>query len=74
MLQARVDFGSSIFRELVITTCWIIWKCHNDIIFGRKGYNIISWKATFKEELGLVCIKSKQRIRDALTSWCENFP
>jgi hypothetical protein len=24
MLQARVDFGSSIFRELVITACWII--------------------------------------------------
>jgi len=74
MLLARADFGSSIFRELVITACWIVWKCRNDIIFDIKSCNIMSWKAAFKEELGLVCIKSKQRIRVALSSWCENFP
>jgi hypothetical protein len=34
----------------------------------------MSWKAAFKEELGLICIKSKQRTRDALNRWCENFP
>jgi hypothetical protein len=24
MLQARVDFGSAIFREIIITACWVI--------------------------------------------------
>jgi hypothetical protein len=43
-MQASADFGSSIFREVVITTCWEIWKTRNStslmeraatFIFGR---------------------------------------
>jgi hypothetical protein len=73
MLQARADFGSSIFREVVTTACWVIWKARSDIIFDRKSCSLQCWKATFNEELGLVCIKAKQKIRGTLTSWCENF-
>ena len=70
--QARNTFGSAIFRELVITACWVIWTTRNGVIFDAKSFNLNSWRAAFKEELGLVCIKAKQKIRDPLVRWCEN--
>ena len=72
MISARTTFGSPIFRDLIITTCWIIWKTRNDVSFDGEDYNLCRWKFNFKEELGLVCIKAKQKIRDPLVRWCEN--
>jgi hypothetical protein len=48
-----------IFREIVITACWIIWKMRNSIIFDIASCNLSVWKSNFKEELGLVCTKAK---------------
>jgi hypothetical protein len=33
MIEARTTFGSPIFREIVITGCWIVWKITNNIMF-----------------------------------------
>lgn len=73
MCAARNAFNSSIFRELVITACWIIQKSRNAIIFEGKSFNLDIWKRTFREEVGLVCIKAKKKTAEALQSWCENF-
>jgi len=72
--QARNTFGSTAFRELVITAYWVIWTTRNGVIFYAKSYSLNQWKFAFKEEIGLVCIKAKKKIRDVLLSWCENFP
>jgi hypothetical protein len=72
--QARISFGSKIFRELVITACWVIWTTRNGVIFDAKAHNLNQWRRDFNEELGLVCIKAKKSISDALSRWCENFP
>jgi hypothetical protein len=61
------------FRELVITACWVIWTTRNDVIFDNKSFNLDMWKVSFKAELDLVCIKSKQKTGDAILRWCENF-
>jgi len=72
--QARISFGSKIFRELVITACWVIWTTRNGVIFDGKAHSLNQWKRAFKDELGLVRIKSKKKIRDVLIRWCEIFP
>jgi hypothetical protein len=72
--QARISFGSKIFRELVITACWVTWTTRNGVIFDGKAHILNQWKRTFKDELGLVCIKAKKKIRDVLIRWCEIFP
>ena len=71
--QARNTFGSAIFRELVITACWVIWTTRNGVIFDAKSFNLNSWRAAFKEELGLVCIKAMQDMKVQLELWRENF-
>lgn len=46
IIEARNSFGSRIFGELIITTCWTIWKLRNSIIFYSGRFfnfgNIIS--------------------------------
>jgi hypothetical protein len=59
MLQARADFGSVIFREIIITAYWVIWNTRNKIIFDNGQRNLTLWKRQFREELGLVCTKAK---------------
>jgi len=33
VIEAREAFGSSIFSEIFITACWVIWLTRNDVIF-----------------------------------------
>jgi hypothetical protein len=36
MIEARTIFGSPIFSEIVITTCWVIWTSRNGVIFDKE--------------------------------------
>jgi hypothetical protein len=40
VIKARTIFGHSIFRELMITACWIKWKTRNNIIFDNGNCNL----------------------------------
>jgi len=69
VIEARTTFGHCIFREIMITACWIIWKTRNDIIFDNGVCNLSVWKRHFKEELGLVCTKAKPATKGPLSVW-----
>lgn len=71
--QARIDFNSPIFREVVITACWILWNTRNGVIFDAKRHSLADWKRTFLNELGLVCIKAKKSTAEALQLWRTSF-
>jgi len=73
IIEARTNFGSIIFREIVVTACWIIWKMRNNIIFDNASCNLSVWKSNFKEELGLVCIKAKPSRSLILKQWRESL-
>lgn len=73
VIEARTNFGHPIFRELMITACWIIWKMRNSIIFDNGTCSLHLWKTMFKEELGLVCIKAKDVIKGPLNIWRDSF-
>jgi len=48
ILQARQDFDNSIFREIVITACSVIWTTRTGVIFDNGQININQWKRQFK--------------------------
>jgi hypothetical protein len=73
ILQAREDFDNNIFREIIITACWVIWTTRNGVIFDNGQININHWKRQFKTELGLVCTKAKPSKQSALNFWRDNF-
>jgi hypothetical protein len=74
MTDARTPFSSSIFREImIVAACWIIWTVRNEVVFDNKSANLQAWKEAFNEELGLVCIKAKQKISRELSLWRDNL-
>lgn len=73
ILQARADFDSVIFREVLITACWIIWTMRNSIIFDNGQKDINLWRRKFHLEFGLVCTKAKNERRTLLSLWRDNY-
>lgn len=73
ILQARADFDSTIFREIIITACWVIWNTRNKIIFDNGQKNADQWKRQFRDELGLVCTKAKGSRSTLLSAWRDNY-
>lgn len=72
IIEARSIFGSTYFREITITACWIIWTSRNRLIFDGILCTIAKWK-DFKTQIGLVCIKAKPHLAGALELWLENL-
>jgi hypothetical protein len=66
VIEARRQFGNVIFRELVITGCWVLWTMRNSIIFDNGNCNLSLWRRRFREELDLVCIKANEKRRASL--------
>lgn len=71
VIEARLAFGSPIFREFFVTACWIIWTTRNRVVFYNASVCLNSLKVAFKHELGLVCTKAKSSISATLSLWRE---
>lgn len=74
MLQARADFGSSNFIELVITVARWYGKLEMVLFFMERVIIYSDWNPSSKNSLGWFASRPSRKIRDALFSWCENFP
>ncbi|RCV07305.1 hypothetical protein SETIT_1G233200v2 [Setaria italica] len=44
IVESRRDFGSRIFREILILACWAIWKHRNEVIFDGVAISLQRWK------------------------------
>jgi hypothetical protein len=73
ILQAKEDFHNIIFREIMITACWIIWKTRNKVIFDNGQKCIAEWKRQFKDELALVCTKARGSKSTLISLWRDSF-
>ena len=51
MIEARTTFGSPIFREIVISSCWIIWTTRNSMMFDNGSGNLRNCKTISKRSL-----------------------
>ena len=74
VIEARLDIGRSYFREIIIATCWIIWTSGNRLIFYNIPCTVNKWKEHFKNEISLVCIKTKPNLEGVLNLWLANLP
>lgn len=59
VIDAITFFNHTIFGEIFITACWIIWTTRNSVIFYNGSIDLNLWMRNFKDELDLVCTKSK---------------
>nr|TKW27880.1 hypothetical protein SEVIR_3G287000v2 [Setaria viridis] len=73
VIEAKQNFGSSAFREIMITGCWGIWCHRNAIIFDSAGISLVRWKATFREELSKTIIRAKPSLKAFLNPWLCNL-
>ena len=73
IIVARTNFGHSIFREIFITACWVLWTTRNAVIFDNGQANVNTWKLQFREELGLVCTKAKPERHTSLSVWRDSY-
>ena len=46
IITARNNFGSPMFREVLLTTCWSIWCSRNDLIFDGKACSMVNGNFT----------------------------
>jgi hypothetical protein len=73
VIEAREAFGNSIFKEVFITACWIIWLTRNGVIFDNGQININAWRRQFKGELGYMCTKAKLARQTQLNLWRDSY-
>ncbi|KAF8698001.1 hypothetical protein HU200_035505 [Digitaria exilis] len=50
IIQSRQQFGSCIFREIVIVACRSLWCHRNSIVFDGQSLSFARWKALFVED------------------------
>lgn len=65
-LRAREDFGSIIFREIVILVMWALWAHRNNIIFDGASLSFASWKRNFLSDLNAVTLRVKPLLKDKI--------
>jgi hypothetical protein len=73
VIEGRTNFGSPIFREICITTCWVIWTTRNAVIFDNGPISLNEWKRSFKAEFGLVCTKANPKRQAPLRTRRDSF-
>jgi hypothetical protein len=73
IIEARTAFGNTLFREIFITACWIIWTTRNSIIFDNGYANLNNWKREFRAELDLVCTKARPNRQTTLSTWRDSY-
>ncbi|KAF8694455.1 hypothetical protein HU200_038198 [Digitaria exilis] len=64
--QARLNFGSCIFRGVVILACWAIWCHRNNIIFYNGTTSFATQRYHFEKEMNLLTLRVKPVMRDKI--------
>jgi hypothetical protein len=74
ILLAKRSFLGPCFSEIVILTCWCIWKQRNGWIFKSIRPTFRRWKSSFIHEVTML----KHRVKDdnvhKLLSWIDSLP
>jgi hypothetical protein len=68
-LRARVDFAKPFFMEVVILTCWNIWKRRNEKIFQYQRPSFQGWKRGFVHDIPMLVHRIKRKHLDDLVAW-----
>jgi hypothetical protein len=69
----KVQLHLPFFMEIVITMCWAIWTCRNDVIFRAIPTSVQNCKRIFRAEFALVILRAKPSTQSALKQWPEAY-
>lgn len=69
LMEARSNFNSKIFREVLIIGYWAIWCHKNFIIFNNAGISFHQWKLNFRKEIDQVGLRAKPVIKSLLSTF-----
>lgn len=61
------------FMEVIITMCWAIWTCRNDVIFRNIPATVRRCKMIFKSEFALVILRAKSSFHPSIDLWLESY-
>lgn len=73
IVDARIQFNSKIFREIIIVACWTTWTHRNEVIFDGVVVSLRRWKQIFGVEFDLMLHKVKPSQKMELKSWLCNL-
>ncbi|KAF8659239.1 hypothetical protein HU200_058645 [Digitaria exilis] len=73
LIQARRDFNSKIFREVVIIATWAIWTHRNEVIFDGAHISLRRWKQLFRDEFSHLLHRAKPTLKLELQTWLSSF-
>ncbi|KAF8641890.1 hypothetical protein HU200_067598 [Digitaria exilis] len=73
MLQARVNFGSVIFREVIILAMWSIWTHCNSIIFDGGSLAFAWWRKSFFEGMMAITLRVNLQLKDKIVVWLSSL-
>jgi hypothetical protein len=71
---AKRSFKGPCFTEIVIISCWCIWKQRNGWIFKNIRPTFRSWRSCFIHEVTMLKHRVKNDSVQNLLSWIENLP
>ncbi|KAF8760581.1 hypothetical protein HU200_010019 [Digitaria exilis] len=73
LIQARKDFNSKIFIEVVIIAAWAIWTHRNEVIFDGAHISPRRWKQLLRDEFSLLLHTAKPTFKLELQTWLSSF-
>ena len=74
LLMAKRSFKGPCFVEIVILSCWCIWKQRNGWIFKGIAPSFRGWKAIFFQEVTMLKHRVKQSVADSISLWLADLP
>jgi hypothetical protein len=74
LLAAKSSFKGPCFFEIVIISCWCIWKQRNGWIFKNIRPTFRGWKSSFFHEVSLLLYRIKKDNIPLLSSWLASLP
>jgi hypothetical protein len=73
LMHAKKQFNGPCFVEIVILSCWNIWKQRNDKIFKGMKPSFRAWKAGFVQDITLLKYRVKKGDVHILQTWIDNL-
>jgi hypothetical protein len=71
--MARKSFKGPCFLEIVILSCWCIWKQRNGLIFKGTRPSFRNWKAMFIHQVTLLKCRVNSSAASSLSSWIDSL-
>jgi hypothetical protein len=68
-IEAKRDFKKPFFMEVVMMTCWHIWKQRNGMSFQFDRPSFADWNRSFIHDMSLLGHRIKKKHHSEFMAW-----